>query len=85
MRRYWRAVGERPITEGLHPSVTAEVLLTVGILTGWIGSKNQIKTAQETAKDLISESINYFGSVGDRQKVAAARVELAFVIIVKAN
>jgi tetratricopeptide (TPR) repeat protein len=78
MRRYWRAVGERPKTEELHPPVAAEVLLTVGILTGWIGSKNQTKTAQETAKDLISESITYFDSVRDFQKVAAARVELAF-------
>lgn len=52
MRRYWQGVGERPHTGGLHPSVAAEVLLCVGILTGWIGSKNQIKDAQETAKDL---------------------------------
>jgi tetratricopeptide (TPR) repeat protein len=78
MRRYWRGVGERPKTEGLQPSVAADVLLCVGILTGWIGSKNQIKTAQESAKDLISESITYFDSVRDLQKVAAARVELAF-------
>lgn len=78
MRRFWQGVGERPETKGLHASVEAEVLLCAGILTGWIGSKNQIKTAQETAKDLISESINYFGSAGDQRKVAAARVELAF-------
>lgn len=35
-------------------------------------------TAQESAKDLISQSITYFDSAGDQQKVAAARVELAF-------
>jgi tetratricopeptide (TPR) repeat protein len=78
MRRLWRGVGERPETKGLHASVEAEILLCVGILTGWIGSKNQIKDAQETAKNLISESINYFESVGDQKQVAAARVELAF-------
>jgi tetratricopeptide (TPR) repeat protein len=78
MRPLWSAVGERPQTEGLHPSVAAEVLLTAGILTGWIGSKDQVEKAQESAKDLISESINYFGSAGDQPKVAAARVELAF-------
>jgi hypothetical protein len=50
----------------------------VGILTGWIGSKNQIKEAQETAKNLITESINYFESVGDQKQLAAARVELAY-------
>jgi tetratricopeptide (TPR) repeat protein len=78
MRRLWSDIGARPETKGLHVSVEAEVLLCAGILTGWIGSKNQIKTAQETAKDLISESINYFGSIGDQRRVAAARVELAF-------
>jgi tetratricopeptide (TPR) repeat protein len=78
MRRYWRGVGEPPNLEGLHASVAAEVLLCVGILTGWVGSKNQIRDAQETAKDLITESIAYFDSIGDRKKVAAARAELAF-------
>jgi tetratricopeptide (TPR) repeat protein len=78
MRRLWRGVGERPETKGLHPSVAAEVLLCVGILTGWIGSQNQIKGAQETAKNLITESINYFESEHDLKRVAAARVELAF-------
>jgi hypothetical protein len=44
MRRLWRGVGERPQTKGLHPSIAAEVLLCVGILTGWIGSQNQPKS-----------------------------------------
>ena len=78
MRRLWHAIGERPETSGLHPSVEAEVLLCVGILTGWIGSKIQIKDAQETAKNLITESTIYFESVGDLRKVAAARTELAY-------
>jgi tetratricopeptide (TPR) repeat protein len=78
MRPLWGGVGERPELEGLHPSVAAEVLLRVGILTGWIGSKSQIKGAQETAKNLITESITYFESVSDHKKVAAARVEIAF-------
>jgi tetratricopeptide (TPR) repeat protein len=74
----WRGVGECPNTKGLHASVAAEVLLTVGILTGWIGSKTQIKDAQETAKNLITESITYFESVGDVRKIAAARTEIAY-------
>jgi len=78
MRPYWQTVGERPQITGLHDSVEAEVLLCVGILTGWIGSKIQIKEAQETAKNLITESITYFESVGDLKKVAAARAELAY-------
>lgn len=78
MRPLWRGVGKRPTLEGLHPLVVAEVLLCVGTLTGWIGSQVQIKDAQETAKNLITESINYFESAGDPKKVAAARVELAY-------
>lgn len=78
MSGLWRGVGERPETKGLHASVSAEVMLCVGILTGWIGSKFQIKDAQATARDLITESISYFESVGDRKKVAASQVELAY-------
>ncbi len=78
MELLWRGVGEWPETKGLHASVEAEVLLCVGILTGWIGSRNQIKGAQETAKNLITESITYFESVGDYKKVAAARTEIAY-------
>jgi tetratricopeptide (TPR) repeat protein len=77
MRPLW-SMGEQPKLEGLHASVAPEVLLRVGILTGWIGSKSQFKDAQEIAKNLITESITYFESVADRQKVAAARVELAY-------
>ena len=57
--------------------MVAEVLLHVGILTRWIGSKNQISDAQDIAKDLISESITLFESLGDSLRVAAARAELA--------
>jgi len=78
MRRLWRGVGVRPETKGLHASVEAEVLLCVGILTGWIGSRNQVEEAQETAKNLITESIVYFESVGDVTKIAAARTEIAY-------
>ena len=78
MRPLWGRVGERPENKGLHPSVAAEVLLCAGILTGWIGSKEGIEEAQEVAKNLISESINFYQSIGDVKKVAAARAELAY-------
>jgi tetratricopeptide (TPR) repeat protein len=57
--------------------VAAELLLCEGILTRWIGSKNQFQQAQEVAKNLITESITFYESVGDFKRVAAARVELA--------
>src|SRR5882724_11306186 len=73
MHPLWRRVGERPETKGLHPSVAAEVLLCAGMLTGWIGSKEGIEEAQEVAKNLIGESINFYQSIGDAKKAAAAR------------
>jgi tetratricopeptide (TPR) repeat protein len=77
MSPLWERVGERPRLEGLHPSVAAEVLMGVGILTRWIGSKNQFKEGQEFGRDLISESVTYYESTGDVKMVAAGRVELA--------
>ena len=78
MRPLWKGVGERPKTTGLEPSVVAEVLLCVGILTSWIGSKNQIRDAQELAKNLITQSMTYFESSSDVTKVAVAQSEIAY-------
>lgn len=78
MRPLWKRIGERPETKELHPSVAAEVLLCAGILTGWIGSRNEIKEADAAARDLITESITFFESSGDVKKVAAARAELGY-------
>jgi tetratricopeptide (TPR) repeat protein len=78
MRPLWRGVGDRPDTTRLMPGVAAEVLLCAGILTGWIGSRRQIKGAQEIAKDLITESINFYESERDLRKVAEARTEIAY-------
>jgi len=76
MRPLWQGVGAEPRIEGLSVPVAAEVLLCTGILTAWIGSKTQIKSAPESAKNLITKAIRYFGS--DQPRVAAAQVELAY-------
>lgn len=78
MGSLWRRVGEYPQVTGLHASVAAEVLICVGILTSWIGSKEGTEKAQETAKNLISEGITFYESLGDAKRVAAARAELAY-------
>ena len=49
-RRWWRGLGEGPEVKGRHASVAAEAHSCVGILTGWMRSKNQIAEAQESAK-----------------------------------
>jgi tetratricopeptide (TPR) repeat protein len=74
---YWSRIGEHPKVEGLQPNIAAEVLLRVGVLTGIIGSKNQITDAQENAKDLISESHALFESRRAKKKIAEAQTELA--------
>lgn len=78
MRPLWRGVGNRPETVGLHPSVAAEVLYCVGVLTGFVGSQIEVKEAQEAAKDLLTESMTYFESAGDSKKVAEAQTEIAY-------
>jgi tetratricopeptide (TPR) repeat protein len=78
MRPFWSRVGERPKTTGLDSSVAAEVWLCVGILTSWIGSRDQLRDAQELAKDLITQAMTYFASSGDAAKVAVAQSEIAY-------
>jgi tetratricopeptide (TPR) repeat protein len=74
---FWPRIGERPNLEGLDRSMAGEVLLRAGVLTGIIGSSRQIADAQETAKNLISESLTIFHSQRYKNKVAEAQIELA--------
>jgi tetratricopeptide (TPR) repeat protein len=75
----WQGVGIRPRLDGLlDQSAVAEVLLRVGALTGWIGSSEQIVGAQEAAKDLLSESVALFESLGDAARAAEGQTELAY-------
>ncbi|HKN84565.1 MAG TPA: helix-turn-helix domain-containing protein [Pyrinomonadaceae bacterium] len=77
LRPFWKGIPHRPNTTGLADDVKAELLLRTGTLTGWLGSAKQVAGAQETAKDLISESTALFETVGASEKVAEARVDLA--------
>lgn len=77
MGELWSRVGERPSLDGLDQATAAEVLLRVGVITGWIGSAKQIEGAQELAKNLISESIRSFEALGDRERIAEAQSDLA--------
>src|SRR5437763_1714579 len=74
---FWPHIGERPNVEGLERRLAAEVLLRAGVLTGIIGSSRQITNAQETAKNLISESLTIFQSQRLKNKAAEAHIELA--------
>jgi tetratricopeptide (TPR) repeat protein len=77
IREFWQRIGERPQIEELERSTAAELLLRAGVLTGWIGSKQQITDAQEEAKNLLSESASVFESLGLAKRVLEAQTELA--------
>ena len=73
----WPHIAERPKLTDLEPSTAAEVLLRVGVLTGFIGSSNQTTDGQETAKNLINESLAIFEARKYKKKIAEAQTELA--------
>jgi tetratricopeptide (TPR) repeat protein len=77
MGELWQRVGERPLVEGLDEETKGAVLLRAAVLTGWIGSANQISGAQETAKNLISETIDIFEASQQSHRVAEAQIDLA--------
>jgi hypothetical protein len=69
MGELWQRVNEPPLLEGLDEETKGAVLLRAGVLTGWIGSAKQISGAQETAKNLISESIAIFEALLENNRV----------------
>ena len=73
----WQGVGSRPRTDGFSLPTAAEVFLQCGVLSGWIGSSQHIGGAQEAAKDLISQALRTFESLGEAAKVSEAQYELA--------
>jgi CheY-like chemotaxis protein len=77
MGELWQGVGEWPVLEGLDEETKGAVLLRTGVLTGWRGSAKQISGGQETAKDLITESIDIFEALKENSRVAEGQIELA--------
>jgi len=75
--KLWTRIGEWPVVDQLPPDTRAEVLWRVGALSGWLGSANQIPGAQEFARDLLTESITLFESLGQQDKRAEAMGDLA--------
>jgi len=77
LQPFWQGLLHRPQTTSLAEDARAELLLRAGMLTGWLGSAKQVTGAQEAAKDLISESAAIFETLGNAEKTAEARVDLA--------
>jgi CheY-like chemotaxis protein len=76
MCELWPHFADRPVLNELSAAVATEVLLRVGVLTGWLGSIKQIEGTQETAKNLISESSARFEALQEIKKAAEAQMEL---------
>src|SRR5947207_13180254 len=57
IREFWPNRDEPPSLEGLDAGAKAEVLLRIGNLVGWTRSSSQSGEVQETAKNLLSQSI----------------------------
>ena len=77
LRVLWSKIGYRPRMAQLSVDTQAEVLWRVGALSGWLGSANQIPGAQEFARDLLTESITLFESLGEQDKRAETMGDLA--------
>jgi CheY-like chemotaxis protein/tetratricopeptide (TPR) repeat protein len=73
---FWPELGEQPIVEGLDRQTTAEVLLRLGALMGWLGGAKQSQR-QERAKDLITRSIEIFTELSEPDQVSEAQSDLA--------
>ena len=73
----WPGFGKPPNLDGLDERTSAEVLLRVGVLTGWIGSTKLIKDSQKVAKNLINKSIAIFESLHDVKKQGCSMTKTA--------
>ena len=73
---FWPDHDAAPILEGLDDASRAEVLLRVGGLAGRIGSADQTEGGQETAKNLITQSLELFERLGNKKGAIEAQGEL---------
>jgi CheY-like chemotaxis protein/tetratricopeptide (TPR) repeat protein len=77
LNEFWPDRDSPPRLDGLDDQTKAEVLLRVGALAGFQGSADQTTGCQETAKNLITKSIELFEGLGQSEKAAEARGDLA--------
>lgn len=77
LSEFWPDRNESPQVEGLDLLQKANVLLRIGAVAGWLGSTDQIVGGQETAKNILTISIEIFEQQERADKVAEARGDLA--------
>src|SRR2546429_969166 len=77
LAEFWPDRSAPPKVEGLDEATRADLLLRVGALAGWRGASEQTDGSQETAKNLITQSIEIFQALGQSEQVAEAHGDLA--------
>ena len=77
LAEFWPDREGSPKLEGLDSLQQAEVLLRIGAIAQWLGSTDQTAGGQETAKDILTRSIEIFEGLKTSEKVAEARGDLA--------
>jgi DNA-binding winged helix-turn-helix (wHTH) protein len=73
----WWTMGQWPKLDGLNSRVSADLLLTVGTLAGFVASARQVPRGQKHAEALINGAIGLFEQLGSRTLSAEGRIELA--------
>jgi CheY-like chemotaxis protein/tetratricopeptide (TPR) repeat protein len=76
LAEFWPDRNE-PNVNGLDGIQQAEVLLRIGAVAGWLGSTDQTAGGQETAKNILTISIELFEQLEKADKVSEARGDLA--------
>src|SRR5882762_9699063 len=77
LSEFWPDRSESPRLSGLDDIQKAEVLLRIGAIAGWLGSTDQTTGGQETAKNILTRSIDIFEELRKAERVAEARGDLA--------
>src|SRR5262249_26693190 len=74
---YWPDRSKPPVISGLPQSTQGDLLLRIGNVAALLESADQMAGTQDTAKNLITKSIELFEETGRPDKVAQARADLA--------
>lgn len=77
LSEFWPNRDDSPHLDGLDETQKAEVLLRIGAIAGWLGSTDQTAGGQETAKNILTRSIEIFERLEKADRLAEARGDLA--------
>jgi CheY-like chemotaxis protein/Tfp pilus assembly protein PilF len=77
LSEFWPNRDEETYVDGLDELQKAEVLLRIGALAQWLGSTDHASGVQETAKNILTRSIEIFEEFQQSEKVSEARGDLA--------